>query len=145
MEKQRFKALVAVHLLIHKEEKILLQLREGTGWADGQYSVIAGHLDGNESVKVGMAREAFEEIGIEIHPKDLQTTCVMHRKTEDREVIDFFFTTKKWKNEITNKEPHKCKELVFYPVLQLPTNIVGYVKHAIEAIENHKRFVEYGW
>ena len=81
---ERFKAVIAVHLILIKDNQILLLRRFNTGYEDGNYSVVAGHLDGNESVLKAMQREAFEEAGIQISEKDLQIVHVMHRKTPDR-------------------------------------------------------------
>lgn len=74
---ERFKLIVAVHLFLVHERKIPLSRRYNTGYADGQYSVIAGHLDGHEEVKIAMAREAHEEAGIEIAPGDLEVVGVV--------------------------------------------------------------------
>ena len=126
----RFKALVAVHLFLIREEHILLLRRYNTGYADGQHSVIAGHLDGNEEIKTAMIREAREEAGIEIDPSQLQVVGVMHRKAGD-ERIDFFLAATQWANEIINKEPHKCDELAWYPLDALPNTTIPYIRTAI--------------
>ncbi len=47
----RFKALVAVHLFLIRDEQVLLLRRYNTGYADGQHSVIAGHLNGDVIVR----------------------------------------------------------------------------------------------
>jgi 8-oxo-dGTP pyrophosphatase MutT (NUDIX family) len=57
MSKKRFEMPVAVHLFLIEENKILLLRRFNTGYEDGNYSLIAGHLDGNEDVKSAMIRE----------------------------------------------------------------------------------------
>lgn len=41
-----------------------------------------------------MQREALEEAGIKIKEEDLEIVHVMHRKTPDRESIDYFLTCK---------------------------------------------------
>ena len=51
MSKKRFEMPVAVHLFLIKKGKILLLRRFNTGYEDGNYSLVAGHVDGNEDVK----------------------------------------------------------------------------------------------
>ncbi len=140
----RFKALIAVHLFLIREEHILLLRRYNTGYADGQHSVIAGHLDGNEEVKTAMIREAWEEAGIEIDPSQLQVVGVMHRKAGD-ERIDFFLVATQWANEIINKEPHKCDELAWYPLDALPDATIPYIRTAIANYSQGRWFDSFGW
>lgn len=90
LRKIRFQMLVAVHLLLLKDNKVLLLRRFNTGYEDGNYSVAAGHVDGNEDVKAAMIREAEEEAGIKISSDNINFASVMHRNSDD-ERIDFFF------------------------------------------------------
>jgi 8-oxo-dGTP pyrophosphatase MutT (NUDIX family) len=101
MARDWFKVVAAVHLFLIRDGQVLLLRRFNTGYEDGQYSVIAGHLDGGEEVTAAMRREAREEAGIELAPEDLRVVGIMHRKsTEER--IDFFLTATEWAGEITN-------------------------------------------
>ena len=45
-----FLAPVAVHLLLVKDDRVLLLKRYNTGYEDGNYSVVAGHIDGGEDL-----------------------------------------------------------------------------------------------
>ena len=63
---ERFKIITAVHLILIENERVLLQRRYNTGYEDGKYSVVAGHVEENEDVITAMQREALEEIGIRI-------------------------------------------------------------------------------
>ena len=110
---------------------MLLLRRFHTGYEDGNYSVSAGHIDGGESVKSAAIREAEEECSIRIAPEDLQVIGVMHRRSRD-ERIDFFLMTSRWEGAIANAEPDKCDDLRWYPLSQLPDNVIPYVKYALE-------------
>ncbi len=75
-----------------------------------------------------MQREALEEAGIKILQEDLKIVHVMHRRTPDRESIDYFLTCKKYDGEITIMEKDKCDELKFYNLNDLLNNVILYVK-----------------
>jgi len=141
---ERFTAPVAVHLFLTRRNQILLLRRYNTGFEDGNYSVIAGHLDGNEEVKTAMIREAREEAGIEIQSEDLKIVGVMHRMV-DEERIDFFLTTLTWSGEIVNKEPDKCDELAWFDFDNLPPNMIPYVRQAFSNFRDEKWFDSFGW
>ena len=141
----RFKYIGSSYLLLIKDEKILLQRRCNTGFMDGYYGVPAGHLDGGETAREGGAREFKEEIGIDTDPKNLRVVHVMHRKAKDDERIDFFMTTDRYEGEIENREPHKCDELKWFPMDQLPENTIDYIVTAISAFQNNEYYSEFGW
>lgn len=142
---ERFKLVVAVHLILIENRKILLLRRYNTGYEDGNYNVVAGHIDGNESVIKAMQREALEEAGIKIKEEDLEIVHVMHRKSEDRESIDYFLTCKSYTGKISIMEKDKCDELKFYDLDKLPINVIPYVRKGIEYYRNNIPFSIYGW
>lgn len=144
MEKKRFELVSAVHLFLLREGKVLLARRCNTGYEDGKYSVVAGHLEGDEQVKAAMMREAREEVGIEIAADDLQVVGVMHRRSND-ERIDFFLTASRWSGEIANREPDKCDRLAWFGLDDLPENTIPYVRRALANFRQGKWFDTFGW
>ena len=135
---------VTVHLLFFRENQVLLLRRFNTGYADGQYSVPAGHLDGGETVLAAAAREGLEETGVHIEGDDIAFSSVVHRKDGD-ERIDFFVHVLNWQGEPVNTEPEKCDELRWVDLDELPGNVIPYVR---QAIQNHRlgiQFTEFGW
>jgi len=141
----RFKLVSAVHLfLLRHEQEVLLLRRFNTGYEDGNYSIVAGHLDGGETVKEAMIREAREEIGVDIAGADLEVVHVMHRLAGD-ERIDFFLRADRWSGEVKNMEPHKCSDLAWYPLDALPDNMIAYVKKAFNNYQDRTWFDSYGW
>ncbi len=141
---QRFKTVTAVHLFLVRDESILLLRRFQTGYEDGKYSVIAGHLEGDEEIVSAMAREDWEEVGIRVQPEQLKVIGVIHRKAMD-ERIDFFLVADTWEGEIVNAEPTKCDEVAWFDLDQLPVNTIPYVKKAIENYQKGIWFDSVGW
>lgn len=131
-------------MIVLKKDEILLYLRQNTGYCDGMYSLIAGHVEKGESVFEAMIREAKEEAGIDISAKNLKPLCAMHR-ISDCERVDFFFQLVDWEGKIENKEPNKCKELKFFNLNRLPENLIDYVKKALDSSFQGVAIAEYGW
>ncbi|MBI5950242.1 MAG: NUDIX domain-containing protein [Chloroflexi bacterium] len=135
---------IAVHLFFLRDTEILLLRRFNTGYEDGNYSVVAGHVDAGETVTQAAVREISEEAGVVVDPKDLEIVHVMNRKSED-ERIDFFMVVRQWSGEIVNMEPDKCDDLSWHSITSLPQNMVPYVRHAIECFQNGITYSEFGW
>lgn len=140
----RFKMIASSYPFYVRDGKILLSRRKNTGYADGMYSLPAGHVEDGESLTTCVVREAKEEIGVTIDPLDLQLVHTMHRFETDIR-MDFFFIVHKWSGEPTNCEPEKCDDLEWFAVSALPTNIVPYIRAAIENWEKGIIYSERGW
>lgn len=139
---ERHKIIPASFLILRKEGKVLLSLRQNTGWSDGLYSLPSGHLEPGEMAKSAMVREAQEEIGVHIKQEDLQPVLTMMVIT-DWERVNFFFVADAWTGEITNMELEKCGGLDWYPLDNLPDNVVPYVRKALECIKVGQTYLEY--
>lgn len=143
-KKNRSGASVNVYLVLRKNDTVLLHLRKNTGYCDGYYGLIAGHVEDGESAITAMIREAYEEAGIHINSIDLKMVHAMHRQT-NRFNLDLFFDCEKWQGNISNREPEKCAALEFFSLQHLPSNIVDYVKIALGEFANHRPYSELGW
>jgi len=141
---ERFTLRAAVYLLLIRDKKVLLLRRFKTGWRDGEYTLPAGHVDGDESIRLELCRETMEEIGIIIKPSDLQFVHVMHQR-DNHEYIDFYFVAKTWKGEPTNREPEKCDDMQWFSLDNLPENIIPNVKQALAAYAVGEGYSEFGW
>lgn len=144
--KDRFKLIPAVYLLLRRGNEVLLLRRANTGYQDGKYSVIAGHLDGDELATAGIVREAKEEAGIAVNPQDVRLVHTCHRLTRNQvgeERLDLFFETDKWQGEVTNAEPEKCDDLSWFPVDKLPDNMLPLVKNVINDVTRGANYSEY--
>jgi len=127
-----------------RDNQILLIRRYQTGYMDGHYSIPAGHLDGNETVRLAAVREAREEIGVGLDPADIDFAGVFHRHEGD-ERVDFFVNVRQWSGEPVNAEPEKCDELRWVQVNDLPETTIPYVRRAIQNFQAGIPFEEFGW
>lgn len=144
-KREQFKVYVAAYLALIQNDRILLLRRFNTGYQDGKYSLVAGHLDGGETVEECIIREAKEEANIDLSREDLQVKHIMHRNASDREYMDVYLTATGWNGELKNMEPHKCDDLSWFPLTALPENLIDEVRFALEKMQQGVFFSEVGW
>ena len=142
-----FKLNVSVFLILRKKDEILFYKRIDTNHEEGKYSLVGGYLDGKETVQQGIAREAKEEIGIEIKPEDLTVVHVIHHSASGNygEFFNVFLETIVWQGDPSNVEPDRCGGLKWFSIDDLPQNTVDYVRLALEQIRNKNFFSNFGW
>jgi 8-oxo-dGTP diphosphatase len=144
MKNERFKMIASVYILFVRDDKVLMSRRFNTGYEDGNYGLVAGHVEDNESLTCAAIREAKEEAGVDIAPEDLEVKTTMHRRQEDIRV-DFLFEAQKWGGEITNMEPERCDDLSWFPLDALPANTIPYTRQVIENYRKGIIYSEWGW
>jgi 8-oxo-dGTP diphosphatase len=134
----------AVYLILrNKNNEYCLTRRFGTGYMDGHYSLPAGHLDGGESLKEAMIREAREEVGILVKPEDLKLVHISNNLVSDPERIDFFFECAYWEDEVRICEPEKCDDILWVNLQSLPKNTITIVKTALLLSTQNQYYSEY--
>jgi ADP-ribose pyrophosphatase YjhB (NUDIX family) len=142
-EKKRFTSRLAVYLVLIHDGKILLSLRQNTGFADGLYSLISGHVDEGETIRHAMVREAQEEVAIKLEPQNLKLVHVMQRQGMYH-YIEFYFMCTTFAGNPLNCEPEKCGDVRFFQVNHLPENIADNVRKALKEISLNNNYSEYG-
>ena len=141
-DKRQPRAFLACYLVLIRDGKLLLSKRGHTGYQDGKYSMIAGHVEDVETVWEALVREAREEAGLYLDPGGLRMAHVMHRQDVDREYVDFYIASDT-KEEPRNLEPEKCDGLDWFDRNGLPDNVIPYVRSAIESINRGEAYSEY--
>lgn len=136
----------AAHLLLYNEHDALLMIRRAsTGFEDGNFSVVAGHLE-DEPARAAARREGKEEANIDIEDDDLEFVHLMHRRKPNGEIkLDFFFRCTRWSGQVENAEPHKCDLMDWYPEDDLPPNTIPYIRTALDHVHEGRSFSEFGW
>jgi len=143
--KKRHQNIPASYLVLIRDGQILLIRRYQTGFQDGNYSMVAGHVDKGETFTKAIIREAEEEAGLKLTAEQIRVAHIMHRKSIDSERIDVFFVADSWKGEPCNREPNKCDDMSWFPLDNLPENTIPYIKQAIDSIRKNIFYSEHGW
>ncbi len=149
-ESKLFKLKAGVFLFLIQDDKILLLRRYKTGIDDGNYVVPMGGLSGKETATAAIIRESVEETGIILKPENIQVCHVMHRyhpmpQGLSFEQIDIFYKATSYEGVIENLEPHKCDELKFFPIHNLPVNTAAFIQYAVKCHLQGQFFSEFGW
>lgn len=137
----------ASYIIARQADKIAFVLRKNTLWMNDYYGLPSGKVEKGESFKSAATREADEEIGVKIKPKNLRHCLTMHRNEPDEDMtwVDVYFEALEWEGDIHNAEPHMHKEVASLDPENLPENVIPSVRFALEAIETGKTYIEYGW
>src|SRR5690606_28353 len=109
------------YLVLRRGEEVALLLRQNTGYEDGNYSLIAGHVDPAETFWQCIVREAMEEAALEVSYDKVSHVYTMHRDTgaEVHNRVDMFFVVEDLSQEPVNQEPEKCGGIHWYPLTEL--------------------------
>jgi 8-oxo-dGTP diphosphatase len=120
-------------------ERVLLQLRQGTGYMDRHWAFsAAGHVEPGEDAVSAAVREAAEEIGVVVDRADLVPLCAVHRTAPPHERgderVDFFFECRRWTGEPDRREPERAAGLRWFDLAALPEPVVPHERVVLEGL-----------
>lgn len=144
-----YTSVVDVMLILTRGNEILLALRQGTGYADGQWNLPSGKLEDGEHAVEAIIREAHEEIGIHLTEPELRLAGTVHyRNPEGEGRIGLFFAAESQlgrHGEPINAEPHKCAAITWVPIDNLPPDTVPYTAAGVKIYRDGTQFAPVGW
>lgn len=142
----RFKVCVAVHIIIIKDGKILLErsIKPNKNMY-GKLVIPSGHLKAGENVVEAMKREAKEKLDIEL--KDFELVQIMNVNGFSDVYDCYFFVCKDYDGEIKNNEKEVTKKLEWYPIDKPIEGLLEYMQYALDKyLENNRlTFTMFGW
>jgi len=118
---QTMKATLPVFaFLIDEQDRVYLQRRYNTGYLDGYYEPPAGKIDEGEFPPQAACREALEEAGVTINPKDLELFHSYMNLSHGNPWLGLMFRTRIWGGAPHIQEPEKCDDAGFFSLDALP-------------------------
>jgi len=111
---------VGIGVMIVQNGKVLMQRREGSHGA-GTWALPGGHLELNETFENCAKREASEEIGVKICPKEI--ISVSNNIAHERHYVTIGVLADIAEGEPKIMEPDKCVELKWFALDNLPENL----------------------
>ena len=76
---------VSVNLVLKDKDSVCLMRRSNTGWNDGKYALMGGHVNDEENPIKAVIREAEEELGIYIKERKYLICMKQFLVTDDAE------------------------------------------------------------
>lgn len=133
---------IKVRLILYDRGSILL-LRQKKAQG-GNFTLVGGGIDSKESAKEALIREAGEEAGLIIQPKDLQLAHVLHKLTKNgSQRVTLYFKAFKWSGKLKTGEPEKFKGVAWFSLDHLPANLTDTVRHVLKKYRKGELYSEF--
>lgn len=143
MSGERFRIKFSVFIIPRRGSQVLLALRENTGYMDGMYGLVSGHVEAGESAEDAIIRETEEEAGLKLSKDQLKYVFTMQRMKDDPmdDYIDIFFECTNWDGEFVNNEPKKCGGVEWFEISDLPNNTIPTIAEVLRIYPNSEKFM----
>lgn len=116
---------------------VLLGFRQNVEFENLRWGFPGGRVEANESFLDAAVRESKEELGVS--PKNISLLFTL----EDRYGYEHaFFRCSAWDGELSNQEPHLCREIQWYSIKHLPIDCSPITYVAVDKILNTIRGID---
>ncbi|MFE5597288.1 NUDIX domain-containing protein [Streptomyces sp. NPDC056549] len=136
-----------VHLIVRRGAEILMGRRSSQPVFPHTYQVPAGLMEDHEPATMAAAREFTEETGAIVSPGDVRFVHLMHHVSTHAgsRRIAFSFEVDRWRGQIGNPEPDKCRGWQWHKATSLPEPMPPHLGIALQHNSNGATYSEYAW
>jgi ADP-ribose pyrophosphatase YjhB (NUDIX family)/ribosomal protein S18 acetylase RimI-like enzyme len=121
--------LVGWAVLQRDDGQVLLARRARVSYASGSWGLPGGHVDDDETLAQGTARELLEEVGVTASPADLEPLGVTRYVDGPHRGTDFFFRVRRWDGEPTATS--ECSQVAWFEPGRLPPDALPWLGAAL--------------
>nr|WP_217449458.1 NUDIX domain-containing protein [Deinococcus sp. JMULE3] len=111
--------------------RVLLGRRAGSSYADGLWGLPGGHVEAGETLAGAAAREAQEEVGLQVDPATLICLGACRYDLDGVAGLDVFFLARAWVGEETPLE--KTSEVGWFDPRDLPGDALPWLPGVLDA------------
>ncbi|MFC4640373.1 NUDIX domain-containing protein [Deinococcus hohokamensis] len=123
--------LVAWAIFLDPEGRVLLGRRSGVSYGNGLWGLPGGHVEPGEGLAEAAAREALEEVGVQVAPPALSILGVSRYDLDGVQGADFFFAADAW--EGTPQPLAGTAEVGWFAPASLPPDVLPWLLPVLEA------------
>lgn len=134
-----------VMVLLTVDDEVLLVRRKHETFGNGLYSLVGGQVEPNERALHAIARETYEETGLQIPESQFFLMHVLHRKGTEGPFIGLCYHVDITGMNPKNKEPEKHDDMRMFNIHALPKNILPAHKQVLDLIQHNITYSEHGW
>jgi len=143
---RHFQLIVDIHLLLVSNGDLLLGRRANTGYGDGAYEPPSGRLAERETLVEAAVLVAAAQMGIALDPARVSLAHVLHDVSGAGRMA-FFLTADGWADEAClippAEEPRSYSDFGWYPLTDLPANMIDRARVAVRNYAAGARFSTY--
>jgi len=125
-------------LLVDELDRVLLTLRNRPPEA-GCWSIVGGKLDFLETLEECAAREAREEVGVEVSIQSLLCVTDHCLPQENQHWVSPAYLAKVRAGQAVNCEPKKTADVRWFALDRLPANLTMTARNAIRAYTRQRQ------
>ena len=135
--------LLVAAVIVHDkaaDRVLLIQRAPNAKFAPLHWDLPVGKADKGEAITTAAVRELKEETGLITEPAELQVAGIIHGAwgvEAPNGFLTIVFAVHRWDGEPVNTEPHKHRQVTWFPVDQLPSRHVPTTRQALTNSLHH--------